>query len=283
MNANTSISSGIRMAPAPMNGYQTVQQAIYNVHHNPCGLNTLIFQKMGLTQLRYIDLKIYLDHILNSTEMTSLFENVRKTGTEYIYSRDELKQTDFLHALSLWAQAGLRNLPIPIDQYPGYTIRFSVYDYSGCTIWDSKVPNLTITFTNLGGTVFITSLILFWNPQGEPAVQLYQLANNPALIAYVDSYESEGFDATHSSFVVNQIALPESVMAISSLLVDSANTRTFGIPRYGFSARTSSNAGAGIGYHCTNFIDINTIADNERETTLIMSIMARISIEENSS
>jgi hypothetical protein len=72
-------------------------------------------------------------------------------------------------------------------------------------------------------------------------------------------------------------------MAIASLLVDSANTRTFGIPQYGFSARTNSNGGAGIGYHCAHVINIYTVEEVGKQPTLIETIFARISIEEQSS
>lgn len=57
---------------------QTIQQAIYSVHDNPCGLNTLIFEEMGKTQIRYIDLKNYLDFILRAEESTNQWNIVRE-------------------------------------------------------------------------------------------------------------------------------------------------------------------------------------------------------------
>ncbi len=54
-----------------------MQQAIYLVRDNPCGANKLIFQEMGLTGIRFIDLKNYLDEILATPEMIDLFEQVK--------------------------------------------------------------------------------------------------------------------------------------------------------------------------------------------------------------
>lgn len=65
------------------------------------------------------------------------------------------------------------------------------------------------------------------------------------------------------------------------MLVDSANTRTFGIPKYGFSARTNLSGFGGITYNCAHFIDIPTIPDENGQTTLIESIYFRLSLEED--
>lgn len=40
---------------------------------------------MGLTDIRYIDLKNYLDGILKSKQMTDLFQTTRESATVYIY------------------------------------------------------------------------------------------------------------------------------------------------------------------------------------------------------
>lgn len=62
----------LRICPTTQQGgTQTIQQSIYLTHNNPCGANKLIFQTMGLTQIRYIDLKNYLDEILGTEEMTT--------------------------------------------------------------------------------------------------------------------------------------------------------------------------------------------------------------------
>lgn len=278
---STNSISGMRMGPTvQQGGTQTIQQSIYLSHFNPCGANQLIFQTMGLTKIRYVDLKDLLVETLQSDEMQELFQIVQDKGTTYMYNPTELNQTEFLHAISQWAQAGIRNIPVPLDNYPGYIIRFSVYDYSGAMIWDSSAPSITIT-EEVGGIIYVRRLLLFAsNPQLRTDVQIYQIVNNPSLISWIDTFDYDGFVTTRSSFVVNQIALPESVMAIGSLLVDSANTRTFGIPRFGFSARTSSNGGAGIGYHCAHYMDINSEPVGDNPSTLINSLFVRISIEE---
>ena len=64
------IHNKFRVCPTlQQGGTQTIQQSIYLTHDNPCGLNKLIFQEMGYTQIRYIDLKNYLDAILGSEEI----------------------------------------------------------------------------------------------------------------------------------------------------------------------------------------------------------------------
>lgn len=74
---------------------------------------------------------------------------------------------------------------------------------------------------------------------------------------------------------------PESIMAEASLLVDTANARAFGIPKYGFSARSNQHLNGGIGYYCAHVIQVQTIPDTNNETTLIESIFVRLSLEEN--
>lgn len=70
-------------------------------------------------------------------------------------------------------------------------------------------------------------------------------------------------------------------MAVASLLIDSANTRTFGIPRYGFSARENISPFGGIMYNCAHFIDIRTIPDENGKTTLVESVFFRLSLNED--
>lgn len=279
---------GLRMTPlriAPVvqqGGTQTMQQAIYLIHDNPCGANQLIFQKMGLTQIRFIDLKNYLDEILKTKEVVDLFDQVRVDGTAFIQNpNDEQIYMRYLNSLSLWAQSGFYNLPIPVQNFPGYKLRFTVYDASGAGIFDSYFPFLTITRETSPGVYSRRRIPLFPNPYGWLTESLYKLCNIRYILAYLKTDTAIGFDTNDSIFMFNQLIAPESTLATASLLVDTANARAFGIPQYGFSARSNLTFFGGIGYHCSHFINIYTTPDEDGKTTLIESVFARLSLEED--
>ena len=273
------IQDKFRIGPTlQQGGTQTIQQSIYLAHNNPCGANLFLFKEMGLTKIRYIDLKNYLDAILSSPQMRDLFDKLRIKGTEYIQNPDDMQfLLQYLQAMGEWAYNGFVNLPVPPDYYAGYYFKFSAYDASGCAIWDSDFPFLTIT-REVGGVVYYNSVDLVPNPFDSDYINLYKICNAYVAIPYIlpDPY---GTAVLNSDFCNNQLALPESSMTTSSLLVDSANTRTFGVPRYGFSARSNQNRSSGIGYHCAHFIDIRTIPDEKGQTTLIESIFVRLSLQ----
>lgn len=285
MDSSSHILDKLRMCPTvQQGGTQTIQQSIYIAHDNPCGVNKLIFQKMGYTGIRYIDLKNYLDAILDSEEMRLLFEQVRIDGTDFVNSPlDQQKQNKYLYSLSQWAEAGLQNLPVPVDYYPGYQFSFCVYDGSGCLIFGSNSPTLKIISVSGGvytqKTTTLAQIYDFVNYIYVPNVsstKLYKLCNDYVLLPFVNNT-----NVINSDFIINQLSLPETIMAVSSLLVDSANTRTFGVPKYGFSNRSNQLQVAGIAYYCTHVIDIYSTPDENGETTLIESIFARIALEEN--
>ena len=146
MDKSAHILDKLRISPMiQQGGTQTIQQSIYITHDNPCGLNKLIFQEMGFTGIRFIDLKNYLDDILNSEPMKLLFEQVRIDGTDFVNSPlDVQKLNKYLYSMSLWAEAGLANLPISKTYYTGYEFSFSVYDGSGSLIFGSNTPGLKI-------------------------------------------------------------------------------------------------------------------------------------------
>lgn len=285
MDASSHILDTFKINPTvQQGGTQTIQQSIYITHDNPCGINKLIFQGMGYTQIRYIDLKNYLDDILDSAEMRALFDQVRADGTDFMNNpNDTQKQNKYLHALSQWAQAGIGNLPVPVDYYQGYQFSFSVFDASGCLIYGSNSPTLTI-ISESGGvyTRNTTTLAQQYDTDNYafvPSVSstnLYKLCNDYVLLPFANEAA-----VIQSDFIINQLPLPESIMAVSSLLVDSANTRTFGIPKYGFSNRSNQLQVGGIAYYCAHIIDIYSTPDSNGETTIIESVFARIALEEN--
>lgn len=282
----------LRIAPTTQQGgTQTIQQSIYLTHNNPCGANLLIFQEMGLTGIRYIDLKNYVDEILASEEMIILFQQVREMGTIYIQEPDNAQKTyAYLYAIQQWAQASLNNLPLPVDYYPGYRFRINVYDASGTVFYDSFAPNVKIVAIDPLTELYTLGVvkILPSNPYYNiDRTSVYKISTNYSQVPFIDIVAEPsgifmwGFAVILSNFSVNQASCPETVMAISSLLVDSANTRAFGIPKYGFSARSNLSGFGGIGYNCAHFVDIRTATDIAGNNTLIESIFFRLSLEED--
>lgn len=279
------VFKSLRIAPTTQQGgTQTIQQSIYLTHNNPCGANTLIFQKMGLTQIRYIDLKNYMNEILQSEEMTLLFEKIRILGTEYIYNPSDLqKNYAFLYAIQQWGQASIQNLSVPVNYYKGYNFRLNVFDGSGSILYDSYYPDVKVVeydettgLYSLSRIDFLPSCYPFI--EFDKTVEIYKIDVNNDKIPFI------GFDylpLLFSNFPRNQNSTPEATMAIASLLVDSANTRSFGIPKFGFSARCNLSGFGGITYNCAHYIDINTAPDEDGQTTLVESIFFRLSLEED--
>jgi hypothetical protein len=270
-------------------GTQTIQQSIYLTHNNPCGANQLIFQEMGYTGIRYIDLKNYLDETLKSEPMRLLFEELRLKATEYInHPNDNSYYLRYLFALSNWAVAGFDNIPIPPDYFPGYYMKFSVYDASGAAIFDSDFPFIKIV-SQQGANISKQQVRLYvpnpFTPQS--LADVYKICNNYAVTPWIseDKFNDNqiNFYIRYSDFFANQVALPESIMATASLLLDTANTRSFGIPTYGFSDRVDILFNGGMSYNCCQFINIYTTPDKDGNTTLIESVFARITLYEDAS
>ena len=276
------IQDKFRICPTlQQGGTQTIQQSIYLAHKNPCCANLLLYQRMGLTQIRYIDLKNYLDQILASAQMRSYFEKVRIKGTTYINNPDSPQfLLQYLQALGEWAFQVIKNLPVPLDYYQGYKFKFSVYDASGCAIYDSDYPFLTIT-NEVDGVVYYNTVDLEPNPFSGSFINLYKIGNAYIVFPYIRTVNDPyGKAVVNSDFSNNQLGLPESCMTTASILVDSANTRTFGVPKYGFSARSNQTQSSGLGYHCAHFLDVDTTPDENGQTTLIESFFVRLSLQE---
>lgn len=275
----------IRVAPTvQQGGTQTMQQAIYLTHDNPCGANQLIFQKMGLIGIRFIDLKNYMDEILASQEMLDLFEEVKIAGTEYINNPvEEFYYYKYRYALMIWAKTAIDHFPVPEDYYPGYRLKFSLYDGDGDAIFDSFFPELLIMRKISVPPYYTPTYVpLDWNPYFQMNITLYKMLSYKNLLPYVHrSDPNRGVEIISSDFILCQTQFPESVMAEASLLVDTANARAFGIPTYGFSARSNQHLNGGIGYYCAHVIQIRTTPDADGNTTLIESIFVRLSVEEN--
>jgi hypothetical protein len=176
----------------------------------------------------------------------------------------------------------LSNLPVPEDYYPGYLFRVNVYDGSGTMLFDSYYPNLRAMYQKPDGTYGTQAVPILPSNPYYWITQIGTFKMSSAFqIPFIDQMTQIGFELILSNFKLNQSAYQETIMAVASLLVDSANTRSFGIPRYGFSARVSSSPFAGMTYNCAHFIDIRTTPDENGQTTLIDSIFFRLSLEED--
>lgn len=284
---DTPVFKSLRIAPTTQQGgTQTIQQAIYLTHDNPCGVNLLIFQEMGLTKIRYIDLKNYLDDIVGSDEMRALFEDIRVAATAYIGKPDDTQlYRRYLYTIMMWSKRAMANLPVPENYYKGYRFRVDVYDASGTSIYDSFYPVLEIiTYDNTTNLYSLGQMKIV--PSQAKAnrsefANIYKLTSGPRVIPFIDELTAIGFSALLSNFLFNQSSATETEMCVASLLIDSANTRTFGIPKYGFSARQNISQFGGIVYNCVNFIDIRTIPDADGKTTLVESIFFRLSLNED--
>lgn len=274
----------LRIAPTTQQGgTQTMQQAIYLTHDNPCGANQLIFRKMGLTGIRFIDLKNYLDEILGTEAMRLLFEQVKTDGTEYINNPlDETSYYRYRYSLMVWAKTAMDHFPIPVDYYPGYRLKFSMYDGDGDAMFDSFFPNLLIiTQIAVPPFYFPTLVPLIRNEFLQWNITLYKMLSYKQFLPYINNSNSlRGVEVVSSDYILCQTMFPESIMAEASLLVDTANARAFGIPTYGFSARSNQHRNGGIGYYCAHVIQVRTTPDEEGNTTLIESVFVRLSLEE---
>jgi len=277
----------LRICPTTQQGgTQTIQQAIYLTHDNPCGANLLIFQEMGLTGIRYIDLKNYLDAIVGSDEMRALFEEIRIAATTYISKPDDTQYyRRYLYTIMQWSKRAMANLPVSENYYQGYRFRVDVYDGSGTSYYDSFYPILEIIeYSSSLGLYDLGKLnIVPSQPKSNRTglTNIYKLTSAPRNIPFIDDLTTKGFSALLSNFLYNQANTVETEMAVASLLIDSANTRTFGIPKYGFSARQNVSQFGGIVYNCVNYIDIRTIPDENGQTTLVESIFFRLSLNED--
>lgn len=290
----SNINRGLRFNPTvQQGGTGTIQQSIYLTHLNPCGVNLLIYEKIGATQITYFQLKQFLDAILQTEEVEDFFLLVRQTGTAFLYDPNIQTQLRYLFTAMEWGKAVYRNRPQ--EEYPGYFWRVSVFDYNGVMVWDSFTPNLKCV-DDLGGGVlefFKIPLVqefrsyspnpntIVVNPFIGPEqkdIQLYGICNNPSFVPFMDPNNAIAQEAIRSSYLVNQVALPESMMAIASLLTDPANTRVFGVTRYGFSSRQNTFNSAYLGYHC---VYLNDIFTSDGKDTLIETMFVRLSLEQD--
>lgn len=288
------MTNGFRINPTPQQaGTQTMQQAIYQAHNSPCGQNKLIYDPILVIDdqtFYFIDLKNLLYDIMNAESTVELLQAAIESGTTYLVDPSPPNRLVYLSSLLDWA----KSLFIQISEkspIPGYEYVLTVYDYNGNTIWDSGTPTLTPT-TNTVPPNYVQIPLSTPNPlAGSPSsINLYGISNIPTAMAWINGATVNGALAQRSAYTINQAAMPESVMAIASLLTDPANTRVYGFPRYGFSSRQNTlNAIASdinygqLGFYCCylNSLYSNPIADNNYTSTLIEYVFVRLGLAQS--
>ena len=292
---------GIRIGPIPQqSGAQTIQQAIYQAHGSPCGINKLVYDPIGITNIRYFGLKQTLDVCLNTPRAVDSFDIARLEATTYLQYASPANRLIYLDALTTWAKKLYLSIPRP-EGISGYTYVLTVFDYNGSTIWDSKTPFLLPIITDMMGNAQYNQVTLspqnpFKTKNGDPVTStpLYGLGLNQGYTAWITGATMTGdsddpaYTVQSSAFCVNQATFPETVMATASLLNDPANTRSFGFPMYGFSSRQqmpnqdgTTNYGA-IGYYCCLLVNLYTVPnDSYPDSTLIETVVVRLGLEQS--
>lgn len=283
-------SNSFRIAPTiQAGGTQTTQQSIYLCHENPCGINLLAFQEIGSVNISFLQIKIYLDTILNNPEVVEQFEVVRQKGTEFLRNPTEQTQLAYLYAIMIYGEIAERFIPAAVS---GYTWRLSLYDVNGIVLWFARplrivivLPNGLYDWGSVDARMTFNAKapnedVVFENPfilPDQTKIRIYSLCNNITLTGMFDRRSSRARLLSRSAYSENQCALPESMMAMTSLLSDPANTRVYGYNRFGFSARQVTFNSALVGYNCCYLQKITTL---ENEPVLIENIYVRLSLDQ---
>jgi hypothetical protein len=273
-----------------MGGTSTTQQAIYLVHGNPCGINPFLLNRIGITDYNYIELNAILRTAINDANneiqnIIDAFQIAQEDPTEQNYLR--LYLTFYQLGQAVWS-----NLSTFVVE--GYTPILTVYDEEGRTFFDSSLKewppvtgdenvlipvNILLVPTTLSlpgpvGTFYL-------NSTGSETARLYNLSKTPSYLSYivnainpqVGRSQAEIFN---SGFLLNQAQMFESLMASSSLLTDTANTRFFNEIGSGFSARPVTRGQGNLGYYTCIIKNLSNVS-----RIVNQNIFIRLGIEKN--
>lgn len=235
-------------------GTQTIQQSIYLVHKNPCGLNPILSTKMGTTGLTYQTFSDLLTMALNNLDVIAALENVQQNFLLYMENststNDKLRFLNslFQYGKTIW-ETGFENGDL--IQIEGYTPVLTCYDGNGTTFFDSSIQPYWNPAKEIGPDLFeYTKVVLLTpNPSNTDKCVFYELLSKPTCYPFIRSDVSNQAQLINSSYLVNQISLAESIMAINSLLTDPANTRVYNAFRFGFATRVDSPGNGNPAYH----------------------------------
>lgn len=244
-----------RIAPTiQQSGTQTIQQSIYLTHGSPCGLNPLLFNKIGSTGLTYQTFADLLSLGMNHPDSIEAFRNMEVAFIAYnLDSTNTNKKLAFLnsqfqYARTVWESGFGSGNVIQLD---GYTPILTLYDGNGTIVFDSSIFPYWNPATEISPGVFSYTQVklLNPNPSNSPTCSFYELIGKPTCFPFIDANIGNQAALVNSSYLVNQISLGETAMAISSVLTDPANTRVYNLFRFGFSARVNSPGNGNPAYH----------------------------------
>lgn len=236
---------GIRIAPTiQQGGVQTIQQSIYLIHDNPCGINPILTGDIGSTGISILDFVELLDTILNDPDVLQGYYGVLLRINAYASDPSRENHILYIKALVQYSQLcalAMLQLP-PID---GYNYHLSVYDVSGAMIWDSYTPNLLLYQDELDGSVsYSTVKLSLTNPYApNQSVEIFQINEKPYLIPYISLSTGTTTERANaqllmaSQFLKNNYAQAESTVSVASLLIDQANTRVYNKRFFGIGSR----------------------------------------------
>lgn len=236
-------TKGLRFGPTvQQGGVQTIQQAIYLIHDNPCGINQILLGKLGSTNLSALELIDYLNAILLDDFAQEVRLGVVQAVQNYGEEPTAANHLNYLKSLTDYARScaqAMLGLP-PVE---GYIYHLSLYDPSGAMIWDSYTPNLFVYKTDGSGNLSYNEVeLLVANPYGlGGTTQIFQINERPNLIPYLRVSGGSTPDLAKtvlaSQFINSAMPQAENIISISSLLIDPANTRVYNKRQFGIGLR----------------------------------------------
>lgn len=205
-------------------GTQTIQQSIYLIHGNPCGLNPILSTKLGTTGLTYQTFSDILSLGLNNLEVISALQEVQENFLRY--SDNSTSTNDKLRFLNSLFQYGKTIWEIAFEngnkiQVEGYTPVLTCYDANGTIFFDSSIQPYWNPAKEIAPDTFeYTKVVLLTpNPSNSGTCVFYELLSHPTCYPFIRTDVGNQSQLVNSSYLVNQISLAESIMAINSLLM----------------------------------------------------------------
>lgn len=244
----------MRIAPMPQQGgTQTIQQTINLTHDNPCGYNPVFELTMGTTGITYGEFAQMLNSLFFLPEVNAAFQIYLDALVEYktdptITNQQKLVLALYEYGLSI---RDASDLPA-VD---GYDYVYSIYDANGATILDTSISSEWPPVVETGVDTYeytTLSLQTYRNPI-TAVCYVYNLLYQPSVSNWIDQSVGNQSQLINSSYLINQNAMSESVMSISSLLTDTANTRAYSLPGFGFSSRPYSPQNPNASYNVCFF------------------------------
>lgn len=242
---------GLRFGPTvQQGGVQTIQQSIYLIHDNPCGINPILTGRLGSTGITALEFIELLNSILTNEFTQQVRLGVVQAIQVYGADPSEANHLAYLKALTDYARScALIMLDLPPVE--GYNYHLSLYDPSGAMIWDSYTPNLFVYDEDAGGNLSYRTIRLaaqfpyatpFPNPTGTQT-QIFQINERPFILPYISTtlgstqQKEDAKQLLGSQFLQNALAQSENIVSISSLLIDQANTRVYNKRQFGIGIR----------------------------------------------